>query len=135
VELERLVFAAREPRAAYLARFSLADLQLDSLQHNATTTACDAFSMGVPLLTPRGCTFTSRIGESLLRAAGLPELVVPDKEAFVGEAVRLASDPARLASCRRALAARTGPLFDTAGRVRELEGALLEMWREYEQRH
>jgi predicted O-linked N-acetylglucosamine transferase (SPINDLY family) len=135
VELERLVFAAREPRAAYLARFSLADLQLDSLQHNATTTACDAFSMGVPLLTPRGCTFTSRIGESLLRAAGLPELVVPDKEAFVGEAVRLASDPARLARCRRALAARTGPLFDTAGRVRELEGALLEMWREYEQRH
>jgi predicted O-linked N-acetylglucosamine transferase (SPINDLY family) len=87
------------------------------------------------MLTLRGRTYTGRIGESLLRAAGLPELVAPDKEAFVGQAVRLASDPARLARYRRALAARTGPLFDTAGRVRELEGALLEMWREYEQRH
>jgi predicted O-linked N-acetylglucosamine transferase (SPINDLY family) len=135
VEQQRLMFAAREPRPAYLARFALADLQLDSLQHNATTTACDAFSVGVPMLTLRGRTYTGRIGESLLRAAGLPELVAPDKEAFVGQAVRLASDPARLARYRRALAARTGPLFDTAGRVRELEGALLEMWREYEQRH
>jgi len=134
VEPQRLVFAAREPRAAHLARFALADLLLDSLQHNATTTACDAFSVGVPMLTLRGRTFTGRIGESLLRAAGLPELVSPDKEAFVSQAVQLASDAARLERYHRTLVARTGPLFDTPARVREIEAALMQMWRQYEQR-
>jgi predicted O-linked N-acetylglucosamine transferase (SPINDLY family) len=134
VEPQRLVFTAREPRAAYLARFPLSDLLLDSLQHNATTTACDAFSVGVPMLTLRGKTFTSRIGESLLQAAGLPELVAPDKEDYVELAVQLASDKERLNSYRRTLQARGGPLFDTAGRVRELEDAFLEMWRRYERR-
>jgi tetratricopeptide (TPR) repeat protein len=134
VEPQRLVFTAREPRAAYLARFALSDLLLDSLQHNATTTACDAFSVGVPMLTLRGKTFTSRIGESLLQAAGLPDLVAPDKEAYVELAVQLASDKERLNSYRRTLQARSGPLFDTAGRVRELEDAFLEVWRRYVQR-
>jgi len=134
VEPQRLVFTAREPRAAYLARLPLSDLLLDSLQHNATTTACDAFSVGVPLLTLRGKTFTSRIGESLLRAAGLPELVAADKEAYVELAVQLASDKERLNKYRRTLEARCGPLFDTESRVREIEAALMQMWRQYEQR-
>jgi predicted O-linked N-acetylglucosamine transferase (SPINDLY family) len=133
VEPQRLVFTAREPRAAYLARFPLSDLLLDSLQHNATTTACDAFSAGVPMLTLRGKTFTSRIGESLLQAAGLPELVAPDKAAYVELAVQLAADRDRLNSYRRTLEARSGPLFDTASRVREIEAALTQMWRRYEQ--
>jgi predicted O-linked N-acetylglucosamine transferase (SPINDLY family) len=85
------------------------------------------------MLTLRGKTFTSRIGESLLQAAGLPDLVAPDKEAYVELAVQLASDKERLNSYRRTLQARSGPLFDTAGRVRELEDAFLEMWRRYVQ--
>lgn len=131
VEPQRLIFTAREPRMAYLARFPLCDLLLDSLQHNATTTACDAFSMGVPMLTLRGMTFTSRIGESLQRAAGLPELVAADGDAYVAHAVRLASDRSLLERYRRKLAERSGPLFDTASRVRELEAALLEMWQRH----
>jgi len=134
VEPQRLVFTAREPRAAYLARFALSDLLLDSLQHNATTTACDAFSVGVPLLTLRGKTFTSRIGESLLNAAGLPELVAADKLAYVELAVQLAADRERLNKYRRTLEARSGPLFDTESRVREIEAALMQMWQRYEQR-
>jgi predicted O-linked N-acetylglucosamine transferase (SPINDLY family) len=50
-------------------------------------------------------------------------------------AVQLASDPQELDGYRSRLAARTGPLFDTANRVHELEAALLQMWQQYEQRH
>jgi predicted O-linked N-acetylglucosamine transferase (SPINDLY family) len=76
----------------------------------------------------------SRSGESLLHAAGLPELVAPDKEAYVALAVQLAADRERLNRFRRTLEARSGPLFDTASRVREIEAALMQMWRQYEQR-
>lgn len=131
VDPQRLQFVPRAARDEYLARFRLADLLLDSLQFNATTTACDALAAGVPVLTARGTTFTSRTAESLLRAAGLPELVAPDREAFLERAVQFAREPGRLTAMRERLAVvrRSAPLFDVASRVKELEAAFLEMAR------
>ena len=131
VDPQRLLFVPRAARDEYLARFRLADLLLDSLQFNATTTTCDALAAGVPVLTARGTTFTSRTAESLLRAAGLPELVAPDREAFLEQAVQFAREPGRLTAMRERLAAvrRSAPLFDVASRVKELEAAFLEMAR------
>jgi predicted O-linked N-acetylglucosamine transferase (SPINDLY family) len=131
VDPQRLLFVPRAGRDEYLARFRLADLLLDSLQFNATTTACDALAAGVPVLTCRGTTFTSRTAESLLCAAGLPELVAADREAFLEQAVQFAREPGRLAAVRERLAAarRSAPLFDVAARVKELEAAFLEMAR------
>jgi predicted O-linked N-acetylglucosamine transferase (SPINDLY family) len=71
----------------------------------------------------------SRAGESILRAAGLGDLVAADAEAFVAAAVKFAADPASL----RAVAARlrdaraSAPLFDTEGRVRALFDAFQEI--------
>lgn len=128
VDPARLVFAPFEPREHYLARQRLGDLMLDAVHHSAMTTACDAMAAGLPLLTLRSAAMASRAGESLLRAAGLPELVAANAESFVDQAVRLASDTARLAHCRERLLSRTAPLFDTAARVRELQAAIAGMW-------
>lgn len=133
IDPQRLLFAPFDPRSGhrYFARHRLGDLMLDALHHSAITSACDALGAGLPLLTLRGSTMASRAGESLLRAAGLPELVAEDREAFVESAVRLASHPGELARLRDRLqgARRAAPLFDTAGRVRELETACEEMVR------
>ena len=114
----------------YLARQRLGDLMLDAYNHNAITTACDALGVGLPMLTFGGGTaFATRAAESVLRAAGLPELVAPDRDAYVRMAVEFASDKATLDAVRARLAAnrKTAPLFDTAARVRELEAALEQM--------
>lgn len=134
VEPSRLIFAPFDPRDRYLARQRLGDLMLDAIHHSAMTTACDAMAAGLPVLTLRGNAMASRAGESLARAAGVPELVAPDQDAFVAKAVALASETANLARLRDILLSRKGPLFDTVGRVRELEQAFLEMWRRHEQR-
>lgn len=128
VDPARLVFAPFDPRERYLARQRLGDLMLDAVHHSAMTTACDAMAAGLPLLTLRGAAMASRAGESLVRAAGLPELVAADAESFVDQAVRLASYPDRLARCRERLLSRAAPLFDTAARVRELQDAFAGMW-------
>ena len=135
VDPARLVFAPFDPRERFLARQRLGDLMLDALHHSAMTTACDAMAAGLPVLTLRGSAMASRAGESLARAAGVPELVAADKDAFVAQAVRLAADARTLEGYRRKLLARTGPLFDTAARVRELERAFLELWRRTGQRY
>jgi protein O-GlcNAc transferase len=131
VDPSRLFFAPFEPSwdPRYLARHRLGDLLLDALHHNAITNACDALRMGLPVLTTSGSSMATRAGESLLRAAGLPELVAPDREAFVREAVRLASDTVALAHYKQRLrdVRYTAPLFDTAGRVRQVEACLEEM--------
>ena len=127
---ERLIFTAFETRDRYLARQRLGDLMLDAFNHNALTTACDALGMGLPLLTlGGGAAFANRAAESILRAAGLPELVAADRDAYVRMAVDLASDAAALGKLRDRLQRnrKTAPLFDTAGRVRELEAAFERM--------
>jgi protein O-GlcNAc transferase len=129
VDPARLVFARYETRERYLARLRLADLMLDAVNHSAMTTACDALGMGLPLLAfGGGAAFAARAGESLLRAAGMPELVVQPGE-YVETAVRLGANPSALRELRARLAAKrtSAPLFDTAGRVRELEAAFEQM--------
>jgi predicted O-linked N-acetylglucosamine transferase (SPINDLY family) len=129
IDPARLVFAPFEPRHGdrYLPRQRLGDLMLDSLYHNAMTTACDALGSGLPVLTLKGSALAARGGASFVTAAGVPELIVPDREAYVAEAIALARDPMRLANYRDKLLSREGPLFDTAGRVRELEACLVAM--------
>jgi len=132
IDPSRLVFAPFEPRndARYRARQRLGDLFLDSPHHNATTTACDALGVGLPLLTLKGSSFSARIAAGLLESAGLQELVTTDEGEFVDLAVRLAADPAILRGYRERLSRNrtTAPLFDTGGRVHALEDALTKMW-------
>ncbi len=129
----RLVFATRKPKPDHLARLKLADLFLDTLTYGAHTTASDALWAGVPVLTCRGDAFASRVGASLLGAAGLPELVAGSPEEYEALALKLALDRGRLAAIgdRLARGRATSPLFDTARTCRNLERAYAAMWRRW----
>ena len=105
VARERIIFSAKLANPYHMARYPLADLFLDTSPYGAHTTASDALWMGVPVLTLSGRSFASRVCGSLVRSAGLPELVCETPEAFVEQAVALAADPARLQSLRDRLAA------------------------------
>jgi hypothetical protein len=90
--------------------------------------------MGVPVLTVSGRSFASRVCGSLVRSAGLPELVCVSAGDYVDRAVALGRDPARLKRLREKLAENRdrSTLFDVPGLVRALEGLLAEMWAECE---
>jgi protein O-GlcNAc transferase len=75
VAASRLVFARHLPPPEHLARYRVADLFLDTFPVNGHTTASDALWAGCPVLTLAGETLVSRVAGSVLRAAGLPELV------------------------------------------------------------
>ncbi len=130
---DRLVFAPDCPQAEHLARLALADLVLDTLPYNAHTTASDALWAGVPVLTCAGDTFASRVAGSLLRAAGLPELVTGSLADYAELAQALASDPARLAVLSRRLQDQrmSAPLFDVRRYTLDLETLYRGMWRRH----
>ena len=131
VDPERLVFAPWMDRSEdHLARHRAADLFLDTLPYNAHSTAIDALWAGLPVLTCAGTAFAGRVGASLLKAAGLPELVTHGLADYEAMALRLAGDPALLSSIRRKLADNrpTCALFDGDRFRRQVEAAYAAMW-------
>ena len=128
---ERLHFAPRRPVAEYMRQHRLADLFLDTFVYNAGATAACALSAGLPVLTRPGQTFLSRMGASLVIAAGVPALVCSSTAEYVERAVHLATHPEVLAAHASTLTARNGPLFDLAGYVQHLESAYHAMWCQY----
>jgi predicted O-linked N-acetylglucosamine transferase (SPINDLY family) len=127
---DRIIMAPFLPPGSHLARLSLADLLLDSLPYNAHTTASDALWAGVPMITRRGTSFAGRVGASLLKAIGLPELVTETSSDYESLAVTLAKDATLLNSFRNRLALNrnTAPLFDTVRFARHLEMAFETMF-------
>jgi predicted O-linked N-acetylglucosamine transferase (SPINDLY family) len=126
---ERLIFVDRMPRPLYLARYRVADLFLDTLPYNAGTTASDALWAGLPVLTCRGESFSSRMATSLLTAIRLPELITENQADFEALAIELAQQPQRLHALRDRLAAHRlkAPLFDTPAFTRSLESGFVQM--------
>jgi predicted O-linked N-acetylglucosamine transferase (SPINDLY family) len=130
VAADRLVFAPRLGLDAHLARHRLADLFLDTFPVNAHTTASDALWAGLPVLTCAGATYAGRVAGSLLHAVGLPELITHSLGDYEALALRLAREPALLASFRQRLVRdrQTCALFDTTRFTRHLEAAYTAMW-------
>jgi predicted O-linked N-acetylglucosamine transferase (SPINDLY family) len=128
---ERLDLAHAPSRAAALAAYRGIDIALDPFPYNGTTTSCEALWMGVPLVSLRGSRFAARVGDSLLAALGLDELVAEDEARYIAIAAALAADAERLAALRHALRPRllASPLCDAPRFARNLEAAFRQAWR------
>lgn len=136
IDLQRLVFAPRQQLLEdHLARLSLADLMLDTLPYNAHTTMSDALWVGVPAITCMGESFASRVGASLLKAVGLPELITTNLQDYEKLALELATHPTKLAFFKKRLKENqnTCVLFDTPRWVKNLETGYEMMWERFQQ--
>lgn len=109
------------------------DIALDSFPYNGTTTTCEAAWMGVPVIALAGQTHRARVGASLLRTIGTPELVAADENAYITAAAALANDRERLRRYHRDLRGMmaASPLVDGPRFARDFEGALRRMWHEW----
>jgi predicted O-linked N-acetylglucosamine transferase (SPINDLY family) len=133
IDPSRIIFAKKAQNPKHLARYPLADLFLDTTPYGAHTTSSDALWMGVPVLTLAGRSFASRVCGSLLKSAGLPELICSTPERYMAMAVDLARNPEKLKAVRRKLADQrdTCVLFDTPLLARKLEGLYADMWADF----
>mgnify|MGYP000147276750 CR=1 FL=1 len=130
VTKERLCFAKHVPsNEAHLARLGLADLALDPFPYNSHSTGVDTLWAGVPMVTMLGEQFASRVGASVVTAAGLAELVATDVVAYRELALGLYRDRERLARLKAKLVRQPGsvPLFDMPAYARSLEALYCRM--------
>jgi protein O-GlcNAc transferase len=113
--------------ASHLALYAAIDVALDPFPYHGTTTTCEALWMGRPVVVLVGEDHRSRVGVSLLTAAGHAEWLAPDEDEYVRIATALAADHAlrvALAAGLRAELARSA-LLDHAARASDFAEALL----------
>ena len=86
--------------------------------------------MGVPVLTRKGRSFVSRVGETLMTSVGLADWVAEDPADYVARGRALAADLPALAELRAGLRQRAeaSPLGDAPRFARDFEVALRSMW-------
>jgi len=128
VPVERVAFAPHVALGELHRAYEHIDVALDTFPFAGGVTTCDALAHGVPVVTLRGDRMIGRQGAALLAAAGRPQWVASDVDAYVATAVALA-DPRSLARERDALARGIGSsaLFDVARFTRALERGYVAM--------
>jgi predicted O-linked N-acetylglucosamine transferase (SPINDLY family) len=131
---DRVLTVGRTEKASdHLGMYNRVDVALDPTPYGGTTTTCEALVMGVPVVTLAGDRHAARVGASLNRAVGHPELVAENAGEYVRIASELARDEARLTTLRRGLREEMlgSMLCDGPGFMRRLEGAYVRLWEEW----
>jgi predicted O-linked N-acetylglucosamine transferase (SPINDLY family) len=131
---ERLIFAGKAANPQHLARIGLADLFLDTFPYGAHSTAADAITMGLPIVTMPGKSFASRFCGSIIAAAGVPELACATPDEYVARAIGYERDRKSLAAVRESLQRQreTSVLRDIPALARRLEELYWQMQEESE---
>jgi predicted O-linked N-acetylglucosamine transferase (SPINDLY family) len=117
--------------AEALKGYEKVDVALDATPYCGGASTMEALWMGVPVVTLEGRTQASRVGASILHAAGLGEWVARSEDDYVSLAVSLANDKRKLSEIRAGLRerVRTSPLCDADGFARRVESAYRDMWK------
>ena len=131
IDRQRLILMGRtQSPHDHMKTYLGVDLCLDSHPYNGTTTNCDSFIMGIPVLTMTGTRHAGRVTTSQLRALGLDGLITSGRDQYVDVAVRLASDANMLNGIRHGLRDRFlgSALADYRGFTHRLETKYREVW-------
>jgi predicted O-linked N-acetylglucosamine transferase (SPINDLY family) len=133
IDPSRLIFMGRQANPEHLARYPLADLFLDNMPYGAHTTASDSLWMEVPVLTLPGTSFASRVCGSLVRAAGLSEMIASDADDYVRRAVHLGNHRSEVEALKLKLRAtkKQAVLFDSGALRNNIEMVYRQMWSDF----
>ncbi|MBR2518673.1 MAG: hypothetical protein IKE46_02625 [Selenomonadaceae bacterium] len=107
----------------YIFEYNDMDIALDTFPYTGGVTTCEAFWMGVPVVSLYGSRHGTRFGLSMLTNVGLPELAVDNVDDYISRAVMLANDTELLTLLRRNLRGmmKNSPLMDGKTYIRNIE--------------
>lgn len=131
ISAERITMLGPAAHYEFLETYGLIDIALDAFPYNGGTTTTEAIWQGVPVVTYWGNRWVSRTSATLLRSAGLDELVAKDVLAYVRLATQLAADPQKLKAMREAMREQllASDVCDTVAFARSMERLYVDIWQ------
>jgi len=108
VKKDRLLLIIKTTNEGYNKLFTMVDILLDTFPYSGTTTTCNALYNSVPVVTlyNKDC-HAHNVSSSILRNAGLDELVTETTEQYIDLVKTLVGDVGRINEYKRTI----GPRF------------------------
>ena len=133
VSSERIDIRGKIGYGDYLDGYQDVDIMFDTYPYCGGATTCDAFWMGVPVISLVGEHHFSRVGLSLLSAVGLEYFACKDDNEYVGKATVLGMKPEALNKIRFQLRQRmmASDMCNPQKQARNMEDAYRKMWRKW----
>ncbi len=133
IERDRLILEGPSPHHKFLAAYNRVDIALDTWPYSGGLTTCEAFLMGVPVVSLPGPTFAGRHSATHLVNAGMPELVVNSWEEYQERVLELASDLDSLSTIRQHLrdVLLQSPVCDGPRFAKHFMRAMRAIWQRY----
>lgn len=133
ISAERLTIEGPSPHAELLKAYNQVDIALDPWPYSGGLTTCEAFLMGVPVVSLPGPTFAGRHSATHLVNAGMPELVVNSWDEYRTRVLELASDLDSLATIRTHLrdVLLQSPVCDAPRFAQQFSHAMRAIWQRY----
>jgi predicted O-linked N-acetylglucosamine transferase (SPINDLY family) len=103
IDLNKIKFTPRTTHIEYKAKLKLADVFLDTFPYNGHTTAGDALSAGLPVVTLCGNSFASRVAGSLMHDIGVNDLLSESLQQYHDKALTFATNQEVRVSIEKAL--------------------------------
>jgi predicted O-linked N-acetylglucosamine transferase (SPINDLY family) len=135
VDASRILFSPLVDYEDIFQRFKFCDLFLDTFPYASHTTASEALSSGLPLLTMTGESYQSRVSASLLKNLNIPELITSNIEDYENFAIYLANNSEKLKEIREKLLSsiKSSNTFNTKIYTKNLEKAYQQIYENYHQ--
>lgn len=133
IDASRIYFADNLPLPDYMARNKVCDLFLDTFFYSAGSTAINAMQVGLPMITFLGNTNASRMGASIISAAGLNDFIYNSIEDYKKKAIWFGKNPEELNKIKIELRSTIlhKPLFNANQYVSNLEQGFVKIWEKY----
>jgi predicted O-linked N-acetylglucosamine transferase (SPINDLY family) len=121
---EHCVVVPWQNSAEFHGLLQRADVFLDTIGFSGFNTAMQAVERGLPIVTRQGRFMRGRLASGILQTMGLTEFIAGTNEAYVGLAVKLATDSGFRQDARNRIAASRHVLMDDLAPIRSLEAYL-----------
>ena len=125
VSSKRIILAEDLPeRSDHLSRMTVADLYLDCPLYNGHASAMDALHAKLPILTLKGSRFCSRVGETLMKHLGLPQMVARKLEQYEKKAIELGLRPSKLLPLRKKISENADAVLSPVSHAQRFQSAI-----------
>jgi CRISPR-associated protein Csy1 len=121
----RVLFQPLRPPPEFRSMLSVCDVMLDTLHWSGGNTSLDALAADLPIVTRPGAMMRGRQSAAMLRAIGLPELVVDSPTEAAKKAIEIASENGP--AIRRQIIRYRDTLFNRREPVLALEEELMRV--------
>ena len=101
INMSRITVLNRmQDHSEFLRAYNDIDIALDTFPYNGVTTTCEALWMGVPVITKKGDSFLSSVGETIIKNASQDKFCGCTEADYVDIAVKTASNIKKLNKSR-----------------------------------